>query len=364
MGKKESSTKAPGFAIVGGGVWAKHHMNAVRNLEEQGQARLVAVCARTQETVDRVSSEWGIEGIRNFNELIAREDIDAVAICTPDHLHREMTVEALKAGKHVLCEKPMDLSIEGCEEMIAASNEADRLLFLDFHKRFDPVQQRARDLIQTGTLGDIQYGYCWMEDKIIVPRDWFAKWAENTTIFWFIGVHQVDMLRWTLGREVSKVRARGWRGKLSSLGIDTYDSIHAELEFEGGSVFSVDVNWITPENFAAIVNQGSRFIGTEGFLEIDAQDRGFGGSWGGSPWQTINVGSAHSFTDCCGQAVHQGYFVDPTKQFMGMVDFLKKGGELRTLEGMYPSGRDGRQATAVALAVHKSLSQSGKTVAL
>lgn len=358
----ENTSQAPGFAVIGGGIWAKHHMNAVRDLEAEGRARLVAVCARTQETVNRVTSEWGIEGTRDFKELIGRDDVDAIAVCTPDHLHREMTIEALQAGKHVICEKPMDLSVEGCDEMIAASDQTSNLLFLDFHKRFDPVQQKTRDMIQAGQLGDIQYGYCWMEDKIIVPRDWFAKWAENTTIFWFIGIHQVDMLRWTLGREVKQVRARGWRGKLTSLGIDTYDSIHAELEFEGGAVFGVDVNWIVPENFAAVVNQGSRFVGSEGLLELDTQDRGFGGAWGDGPWQTINVNSAHSYTDCQGRTNHHGYFINPTKEFMGMVSHLKKGGKLCSLEGSYPSGRDGRQATAVALAVHQSLEQNGEAV--
>ncbi len=350
-------SKVPGVGIVGGGIWARHHMNAVRDLEADGRGRLVAMCARTQETVDKVTAEWGIAGTRDYRELLARPDVDCVIISTPDHLHREMTIQALEAGKHVLCEKPMDLTLEGCDAMVEAADRTGKLLFLDFHKRFDPVQQKAREMILSGQLGAIQYGYCWMEDKIIVPRDWFAKWADQTTIFWFIGVHQVDMLRWTLGREVVRVRARGWKGKLASIGLDTYDSIHAELEFDGGAVFGVDVNWITPENFPAVVNQGARFVGSEGLLELDTQDRGFAGSWGAAPWQTLNINSAHVYEDCLGRKTHEGYFINPTKEWLRLVEHLMAGGELKALAGKYPDGRDGREATRVALAVHQSLEQ-------
>lgn len=353
----------PGLGVIGGGIWAHHHMNAVRDLERDGQARLIAMAAQTQETVNRISSEYQIAGTTQFRKLLAREDIHAVSIVTPDHLHREMAIAAMEAGKHVCVEKPMDLTVEGCREMIRAAQKHNVLLFVDFHKRYDPTHQKARELVQQKKLGQIQYGHAYMEDRITVPRDWFPSWAAQTTPFWFIGIHQVDMLRWTLGSEVHSVTGHGFKGKLQSLNIDTYDSIHAQLEFESGAIFGVDISWILPDNFEALVNQGMRIVGSEGILEIDTQDRGFRGCFGGEMTQTLNVSSHHRHQDPFGSFYHSGYFIDPIKDFMRLVGYLVNGGSLSDISGQYPDGRDGLEATRVALAVHQSI-EKGKPIAL
>ncbi len=347
--------KVPGLGVIGGGVWARHHMNAARDLEADGRARLVGMASKTEETRDRMAAQFQIFGTTDYRELLRREDVDAVSIVTPDHLHREMAVAALEAGKHVIVEKPMDLTIGGCEEMIAAARRNRLLLFVDFHKRYDPVHQKARDLILQGKLGTIQYGYAYMEDKIIVPRDWFPKWAEKSTPFWFIGVHQVDLLRWSLQAEVVRVQASGFRGKLDSLGIPTYDSVHAELAFKTGAVFTVDISWILPDDFEALVNQGMRVVGSEGILELDTQDRGFKGSLKGERFQTFNVNSAHAVETRSGSVHHSGYFIDPVKDFLGMVGRLLNGASFEEVVKDYPSGEDGLEATRVALAVHQSI---------
>ncbi|MEX2572863.1 MAG: Gfo/Idh/MocA family oxidoreductase [Balneolaceae bacterium] len=349
--------QVPGLGVIGGGIWARHHMNAVRDLEREGLARLVAMAARTDQTVSKVSEEFGIDGTTNWRELLERDDIDAISIVTPDHLHREMTIEALRAGKQVIVEKPMDLTTEGCEEMVRVAREEEALLFVDFHKRYDKVYQKSRQLIQSGALGSIQYGYTYMEDKIVVPRDWFSSWADKTDPFWFIGVHQVDMLRWVLGSEVRRVTAHGFKGKLSSLGIDTYDSVHAQLEFVNGAVIPVSISWILPENFEAVVNQGTRFVGTEGILEMDTQDRGFKGCTGNSSTQTYNINSAHVSVAADGEEVHSGYFVEPIKDFMRLAGHIRRGRSALEFEGQYPGGPDGLEATRVALAVHEALEQ-------
>ena len=348
---------SPGLAVIGGGIWARHHMNAVRDLEREGRARLVAMAARTRETVSKVTGEFDIEGTTDWKELLQRDDVDAVSIVTPDHLHREMTVAALRAGKQVIVEKPMDLTLEGCREMVRVADEEQALLFVDFHKRWDKMFQKARQIIRSGDLGRIQYGYAYMEDKIVVPRDWFRSWASETDPFWFIGVHQVDMLRWVLGSEVRRVTAYGFKEKLVSLGIDTYDSVHAQLEFENGSVFPVSISWILPENFEAVVNQGARFVGSEGILELDTQDRGFRGCIGSKPASTYNVNSSHESVAGDGSRVHSGYFVEPIKEFIYLVGQRKQGRPVKEFEGHYPGGKDGLEATRIALAVHEALEQ-------
>lgn len=355
--------KAPGLGVIGGGIWAQHHMNAARDLEHDGRARLVGMASKTGETRDRVTAQYQIFGTTDYRELIRREDVHAISIVTPDHLHREMAIAAMNAGKHVIVEKPMDLTVEGCEKMIRAARENRVLLFVDFHKRYDPVHQKARQLILQGKLGRIQYGYAYMEDKIVVPRDWFPKWAERSTPFWFIGVHQVDLLRWSLKSEVVKASARGFRGKLDSLGIPTYDSIHAQLEFESGAVFTVDISWILPDDFEALVNQGMRIVGSDGILELDTQDRGFKGSLKEERFQTFNLNAAHAVETRRGSLQHSGYFIEPVKDFLGMVGELVNGANLDDVAKDYPGGEDGLEATRVSLAVHESV-ESGRPVEL
>jgi len=356
-------THVPGLGVIGGGIWARHHMNAVRDLEHEGRARLVAMASKTEETRDRMTAEYGIDGTIDYRELLGRPDIQAVSIVTPDHLHREMAVAAMEAGKHVIVEKPMDLTVEGCREMIRVARERKVLLFVDFHKRYDSVHQKAREFILQGKLGAIQYGYAYMEDKIVVPRDWFPKWAASSSPFWFIGVHQVDLLRWSMKSEVKAVSGHGFRGKLDSLGIPAFDAVHATLEFDNGSVFTIDISWILPDNFEALVNQGMRILGSEGILEIDTQDRGFQGCWTGDKFQTYNVNSAHAVRTRDGGRRHSGYFIEPIKDFMGMVGELVNGRGLDEIGEEYPGGEDGLQATRVALAVHRSIDE-GKTVRL
>lgn len=353
--------KTPGLGVIGGGIWAQHHMNAARELEEAGLARLVGMASKTEETRDKVTAQHKIFGTTDYRELLRRDDVHAVSIVTPDHLHREMAIAAMDAGKHVIVEKPMDLTVEGCAEMIAAGRRNRVLLFVDFHKRYDPVHQKARQLILQGKLGRIQYGYAYMEDKIVVPRDWFPKWAEKTTPFWFIGVHQVDLLRWSLKDEPVQVSARGFRGKLESLGIPTFDAIHAELEFAGGAVFAVDISWILPDDFEALVNQGMRIVGSDGILELDTQDRGFKGSLKGERFQTYNLSAAHAVETRAGTLHHTGYFVEPVKDFLGLVGRLVNGAALEDAAKDYPSGEDGLEATRISLAVHRSI-ETGRPV--
>jgi len=356
-----ATMKIPGLAVIGGGIWAEHHMNAARDLEGEGRARLIGMASKTEATRDRVTAKFHIFGTTNYLELLGRDDVDAVSIVTPDHLHREMAIAAMEAGKHVLVEKPMDLTVGGCEEMIRAARRNRVLLFVNFHKRYDPVHQKARQLILQGKLGRIQYGYAYMEDKIVVPRDWFPKWAGNSSPFWFIGVHQVDVLRWSLGSEVVRVKARGFRGKLDSLGISTYDSIHAQLDFANGAAFTVDISWILPEDFEALVNQGLRVVGSDGILELDTQDRGFQGCLAGERFQTWNLNAHHAVETRRGRVQHSGYFIESVKDFLGMVADLISGLPLDEVAREYPGGVDGLEATRVSQAVHESI-ESGRPI--
>lgn len=349
------------IGVIGAGVWGTHHMNAARQMEKDGAVKLVSMAARSQETVDKITSEYNISGYTDYKEMIKKEDLDAVTIVTPDHLHREMTVYAVKQGLHVLVEKPMDITVEGCKEMIEAAKNSGVLLEVDFHKRFDPYVLRMRQLIKEGKIGTPQYAYAYMEDRIDIPAG--TKWAAESSPFWFLGTHKVDLLRFVLNAEVTSVFAYGHEGKLKGMGIDTMDSTNVILKFSNGASATINVCWILPESFEAVVNQGIRIVGTEGALEVDTQDRGFR-LWGQKNPETHNLFAHFSLQTAIGRKFESGYYIDSVLDFYRNVGYLKNGGSLSEINWeAIPSGYDGLKATEIAFAVEKSL-EKGEVINL
>ncbi len=349
--------------VIGGGIWGNYHLLAAKDLEAQGAVELIAIATRTAKTAEKQAKAFGIKGYTDYKAMIDREDLDALTIATPDHLHREMSIYALEQGKHVLVEKPMDLTTSGCQSMVNIAEKNSLILQVDFHKRYDPNNIDARRRVQAGAIGNLQYAYAYMEDKIVVPSEWLAGWAAQSSPFWFIGVHKYDLVRWISGREAVSVIAHGRKGKLKSLGIDTFDSISASILMEGDMTCTIDVNWILPKSFEAVVNQGFRLVGSEGIIEIDAQDRGLHYCFDSEGNLTPNFGAIFMTETVFGGKAVSGYFVEPIKDFLMNVRFLQHGGSLDEIAGRYPSGKDGLQVTQVAEAVQQSITE-GRLVEL
>lgn len=347
-------------AMIGGGSWGHHHLSAAKELELTGRVELVAVTTRTASSANKLAAEFGIRGYTDFGEMIDTHDLEAITVATPDHLHREIVMAGLDAGLHVLVEKPMDTEVDGCREMLVAARAADRMLVVDFHKRYDPFVGDLRDRVRSGEIGDPQYGFAFMENTVTVPTTWFPHWAANTSPFWFLGVHKYDLIRWITGRDATSVLAHGSRQKLVAMGIDTYDSIRAHIQFEGGFTAAIHTGWILPNTNDATVSQGLRLVGTDGFVEMDAKNRGLNYCLGHSGMKTPNP---MSFRDVSGPRgiAGNGYFVEPIKEFFRNVAYVADGGSLSDLDGTYPSGVDGLRATQLAAAVDQSL-QTGTVV--
>ena len=352
---------APKIGVVGVGTFGINHLRAFKQMEQAGEARLAAAADVNAQRLQEMCKEFGIKGYADYREMLEKEGLDAVTVATPDHLHREIAVAALRAGKHVLVEKPLDVTVAGCEEMIAAAG--DRLLQVDFHKRYDPYHVELERLVGLGKLGRPLYGYCHMEDRIEVPRDWFPQWAPKSSPVWFLGVHFYDLARWVMKSDGKSAFARGQKQKLVSLGVDTYDSVQAQVEFANGAVVTFDTSWILPDQFEAIVNQGIRLVGTEGIMEVDSQDRGARSCFASEGMRTHNLGFMRQTTDRAGRTLFQGYGIESITDFVSNVAFLLDGGSLASLAGRYASGRDGLEVTRIACGAVESL-RTGQAVAL
>ncbi len=346
----------PRICVIGGGTFGLMHLRTFHQLETEGRCKLAALADVDEETLRDREREFGVRTYTDYRDMLAEEEPDGVTVVTPDHLHRQMALEALGRGIPVLVEKPLDTTVEGCEEIIEAAESKGLLLEVDFHKRYDPYHVELHSLAREGKFGEIEYGYAWMEDRIEVPRDWFPHWAGDSSPAWFLGIHMVDLFRWVADTRGEAVYATGVRKKLPSVGVDTWDSISMSVRMENDISFQCQVSWILPDAFEAIVNQGIRIVGSEGIMEADTQDRGSRSCFAETDrMETYNLSFFRESTDKSGRKVYGGYGVRAIADFADNLSFLLEGGELEELAGSYPDGTDGLEATRIVAAAHESL---------
>jgi predicted dehydrogenase len=351
------------IAVVGAGTYGQTHVDVFSQLSGRG-VELAAIAEADPVRAEALRARHGVPVYADHREMLARETLDAVSVATPDHLHRGIVVDAAAAGKHVLVEKPLDVTVEGAEAMVRVAREAGVLLQVDFHKRYDPDHRAIERRVRSGDLGDILYGSVHMEDRREVPTVWFPRWAASSSPAWFLGVHFYDLVRWILRSEAKTVYATGTKASLArDHGIDTYDCVNAKVDFENGAAFSFDTSWILPREFEAIVNQGLRIVGTKGLFECDSQDRGTRSCIGGEGMATYNNNFKRETVDRQGRRRLGGYGIESIEDFADNVAFLKAGGKEADLGGIWASGRDGLETTRIAVAVHESLA-SGRVVRL
>jgi len=344
------------LGVIGAGKYGVQLLRGFKQAEYQGLAELVAVADIDEKRLQQAAREFGIRGYHDYREMLNKEELDGVGIATPDHLHRDIAVYVARQGVHLFVEKPLDLTVKGCDEIITAAEKANVLLQVDFHKRFDPPHVVLKNEIQKGTLGDVLYGYMWMEDTIEVPTEWFPNWASSSSPAWFLGIHCYDLFRFLLGCNAVRVYATGHKNKLKAMGIDTYDSIQAKITFENGATIVFDTSWVLPKHFVNIVNQGFRIVGTEGMWEVDGQYRGITTCvTQDGKTSTPNFYLYRETKDPHGKPFFSGYGIDSMLNFVHNVKRLKTGASLADLKGKYADGVDGKEATRIAVAVHESI---------
>jgi predicted dehydrogenase len=343
------------IGVIGAGTFGINHLRAFRQLEYAGQAQLAAIADVNEETLRSRLDEFSVQGFVDYKEMLENVELDGVAIATPDHLHRDIAITCAQAGKHLLVEKPLDVTVEGCRAMIAAAESAGVLLQVDFHKRYDPEHEQVHAAVRSADLGEILYGYAHMEDRIEVPADWFPHWAGNSSPVWFLGVHFYDLVRWIIGCNAKRVFATGQRQHLKALGVDTWDAVQAHVEFENGAAVCFETSWILPREFEAVVNQGMRLVGTKGLWEVDTQDRGAQSCLSGSGMRTWNSSFLRERRDKQGRPHFRGYGIESIEDFVLNVNHIINGGAIDTLQGPHAVGEDGLEVTKIAVAAHRSL---------
>lgn len=350
--------------VVGAGIYGKVLVSAYYGAHKNGMIDFVAVADIKQEELDVVFSRYQIKGYLDYKEMFDKEQLDAVAVMTPDFLHEEVVLEAAKHKLHILVEKPLSTDIEAGKRMSQAAKDNGVMLYVDFHKRFDPGHIQLKRAIEEGKLGKIQYGQVCMEDKILVPSEWFKTWAHKSSPGWFLGVHFYDLIYWLLGEKPHKVYATAHKDKLASMGIDSLDAIQAKFEFPSGATISVDASWTIPNSFASIVNQQIRLVGTDGLQEVDSQDRGVLAAYEGEPYQVINPYGQINMDDPIAGQIPTGYTIESMLYFLRLVKMMKSEGiSVTELKADYPTADQAMVSTIMCQRAHES-AELGKVLDL
>src|SRR3972149_6998380 len=258
--------RSAGFGLIGCGVWGEVH---ARTYAASPSAHLVAVFDRDQERGSRFAREFGAQtSYADLHDLLADPDIEAVAVATPDFAHTEAVLAALQAGKHVLVEKPLAMTVDDCKQILAARDANGVKLMVDFHNRWLNPFVHVRRMIESGELGSLLMINIRLNDTLYVPTKVWSG-APTPPPLHFLGSHVVDLVRWLSGAEVERVFSVSRSVVQQGLGIDTPDFYQSILELSNGRTAVIENCWIIAESAPNIFDLKGEFVGTKGSAFVD-----------------------------------------------------------------------------------------------
>jgi predicted dehydrogenase len=223
--------------IIGCGKIAATHAQALSELQE---AEFVAVCDREEGRAREVAAMHNVPHVFNdANALLKSGLVDAVLVCTPHPAHEAIVVAAAQAGVHVLCEKPVTITLDAADRMIEAAEKAGTQFGVIFQRRFWPAAQRMRRALDDGKLGKVTLGECsvriYRDREYFASDPWRGKWAtEGGGVLMNQAVHSFDHFQWFMGKAV-EVYGRYATLKHGAY-IDVEDTVAATVVFEGGAL--------------------------------------------------------------------------------------------------------------------------------
>lgn len=275
-------------------------------------ADLVAVADLDPALVASTAAATGARGHGSVADLLAAADVDAVSVCLPHRLHRPIVLEALAAGKHVLVEKPLALTVAECDEIAAAAEAAGRTVGVQHNQLFYPPHVRARELIESGAIGRSVH----IRLRLGIGGK-YGGWrtapaAAGGGLLFDAGVHRFYLARALFG-EVAELTAMADRP-----GGDGEDQAIVALRFENGAFGVIDVNYHGP---AGMFDDAVEVVGTEGALYISGIEADFEGFRTGPALRRYD-GAWHD------ERVDPGNWADSVAaSIQAFVDALAAGGE-------------------------------------
>jgi len=335
------------FGIVGAGLIADFHARAIKALDN---AKLVGICGRTLSKVEALAEKHNCRVFEDYKELAADEQIDIVTIATPSGFHLEPTVAAAEAGKHVLCEKPLEITLERIDKMIAAHKKSGTLLGGIFQNRFTEPMTPLKDAINQGRFGVVTYAGIyvpWWRQEEYYKDSWHGTLAlDGGGAMMNQSIHMVDMLC-DLMPEIESIQ--GFVNHIGHPQIETEDTAVATVRFKGGAlgiIYGTTASW--PGQFKRFEITGTK--GTVVYLENSL-----------TVWQFADERPEDKeIREKYGQVAGGGGVSDPgaipcdnhIRNFRAFVESLEKG------EDFCINAREARKAVEVVLAIYQSAKEN------
>jgi UDP-N-acetyl-2-amino-2-deoxyglucuronate dehydrogenase len=251
------------FAVIGCGRIAPKHAESIVALEE---AELVAVCDIVSEKAQAFADKYGAKPYTSYEEMLEKEDLDVVTIATESDLHAPIGIAAAKAGKHVMVEKPMAMTLESADELIRTCHEAGVKLAVIHQNRFNKSVKLMRKALEEGRFGKLTHGQATVrwnrDDNYYAQAPWRGTKLQDGGVLMNQSIHNIDLLQWTYG----SVESVFGYTRTAMRKIEMEDVGCAVIKFKSGAIGIIEAaSTIYPKNIEETLNvfgeTGSVIIG-------------------------------------------------------------------------------------------------------
>lgn len=217
----------------------------LRNLLKLKDIEIAAVSSRSRASLDASKELVGpnLKTFMDWRDLINLDEIDAVIVALTNDQHHEAATASLRAGKHVLCEKPLGLTIAQCDEIIAAASEAGKVLQVGHEMRFQRLYEQMKAMVESGAIGELQLMWC-REFRGPMRSGWRSSEALTGGTILEKNVHHLDLFNWMMDRPPLRVSAHGGTNVLKDR--ETLDNAQILIEYEGGRRASLELCLFAP----------------------------------------------------------------------------------------------------------------------
>ncbi|MCH2182835.1 MAG: Gfo/Idh/MocA family oxidoreductase [Mariniblastus sp.] len=343
-----------GFGIIGCGMISRFHARAIAEIKG---AKLVACYDHVGAASQRLGKEFDIDYYADLDEMLKDDRIDVVTICTPSGAHMEPGVAAARRGKHVIVEKPLEITLKRCDRMIAACQKNGVTLATIFPSRFHRCSQLLKKAIDSERFGRLTLGDAYVKwfrtQEYYDSGKWRGTWElDGGGALMNQAIHSVDLLTWLMG-PVAEISAH--TATLAHKRIEVEDVATATLRFENGALGVIEATTAAfPGSFKKIEihgSEGSVTIEEEDitswqFSKMTAQDKRIAAEYG----QVTQTGGGAADPAAIGHAGHK-------QQFQEFLTAINKGTAPEI------DGNEGRRSVEIILAIYKS-AETGKTIQL
>ena len=252
------------WGVIGLGWFGEIHADTLAGMPG---IELAALCTRRHERLRDLADRYGVAArYTNYRQLLDDPTVDAVSVTTHVYDHRDIAIDALQSGKHVLLEKPMAPTAEDCDRILEAARQSSGLFMVGHICRFDPRVALAKEAIDAGRIGRVVS----MHSRRNLSRAIGRQVLDDISALMGDGIHDADLMLWFSGARPQSVYAQEVHP-----GTNKYpDGGWAMIRFEGDTVGVVESIWHLPETTPFAIDARMEVIGTEGALYVDCANAG------------------------------------------------------------------------------------------